>query len=148
MERPPRSPSPLRKQTIPGALREQVWIVHMGKRFEGKCMVRWCSNTISVFDFQCGHNIPESRGGATDLSNLLPICSRCNLSMGDRYTIDQWNALSARSTGLWRFFTCARSASPPPVQTDWTPRGRRTPRAVATPRTPQSSSTETACESW
>ena len=25
------------------------------------------------------------------LKNLKPICARCNSSMGDRYTIDEWN---------------------------------------------------------
>lgn len=83
-----------RKQTIPAALREQVWIAHIGKKFESKCPVRWCSNLITVFNFQCGHNIPESQGGSTDISNLIPICSRCNLSMGSQYTIDEWDRLS------------------------------------------------------
>jgi hypothetical protein len=82
------------KERIPKALREQVWITHVGKKFESKCVVRWCKNTITVFDFQCGHNVPESKGGSTDLSNLKPICSRCNLSMNDSYTIDEWAILS------------------------------------------------------
>ena len=80
----------VRKAKIAKALREQVWICHIGKRFETKCMVPWCSNKITVFDFHCGHNIPESMGGTTDISNLIPICARCNLSMGNKNTIDQW----------------------------------------------------------
>jgi hypothetical protein len=82
------------KETIPKALREQVWIEKVGKFFETKCLTRWCKNIITVFDFQCGHNIPESKGGTLDISNLFPICSRCNLSMGDRYTYDEWVKLS------------------------------------------------------
>jgi len=82
------------KQQISRALREQVWITYVGKKFESKCTVTWCKNTITVFDFQCGHNIPESKGGSTDLLNLFPICSRCNLSMGDNYTLDEWKKLS------------------------------------------------------
>lgn len=81
------------KATIPKALREQVWIGYMGRAFEGKCRVRWCRNTITVFDFQCGHNFPESKGGATTLENLVPICARCNLSMGSQYTIGEWNTM-------------------------------------------------------
>jgi 5-methylcytosine-specific restriction endonuclease McrA len=81
------------KQKIPKALREQVWLHWMGKKFEGKCRVKWCSNTISVFDWEAGHNIPESKGGKTSLENLRPICSRCNKSMGDQYSIDEWNNL-------------------------------------------------------
>lgn len=32
--------------------------------------------------FHCGHIIPECKGGETILSNLKPICQKCNLSMG------------------------------------------------------------------
>ena len=82
---------PYKKGKIPKALREQVWLKDMGHTFHGKCRVTWCNNIISVFDFQSGHNIPESRGGHTTLDNLVPICSRCNISMGNNYTIDEWN---------------------------------------------------------
>jgi hypothetical protein len=82
-----------KKKPIPTALREAVWIVKCGKVFEHKCLVTWCPNTINVYDFQAGHNIPESYGGPTNIDNLIPICSRCNNSMGDRYTIDEWNAI-------------------------------------------------------
>lgn len=82
------------KDKIPKALREQVWVTHVGKKFDSKCTVAWCRNTITVFDFQSGHNVPESKGGATQLSNLRPICSRCNSSMNDNYTIDEWTRLS------------------------------------------------------
>lgn len=83
-----------RKDKIPKALREQVWLKCMGKTYEGKCPIVWCSNVINVYDFQCGHNIPESRGGKTDLTNLFVVCSRCNMSMSDKFTIDEWNARS------------------------------------------------------
>jgi 5-methylcytosine-specific restriction endonuclease McrA len=87
-------PSKKKKKPIPIALREQVWIHKMGRVFEGKCPVTWCQNTITVFDFQSGHNIPESKGGKTDLENLIPLCGRCNLSMGNQYTIDEWSKMS------------------------------------------------------
>ena len=79
-----------KKANIPKALREQVWIRRMGKLYSGKCPTTWCNNQITVFDFQCGHNIPESAGGPTILDNLIPICGRCNLSMSDNYTFDRW----------------------------------------------------------
>lgn len=82
-----------RKAPIPTAMREQVWLLKFGKAFEAKCPTPWCQNVITVFDFQSGHNIPESKGGKTSIENLVPLCSRCNLSMGDRYTIDEWNKL-------------------------------------------------------
>ena len=79
-----------RKETIPVKLREEVWIKQMGRTFEGKCPTTWCTYTITVFDFESGHNIPESRGGPTTIENLVPICSRCNRSMGSQHTFDQW----------------------------------------------------------
>jgi 5-methylcytosine-specific restriction endonuclease McrA len=79
-----------KKVKIPLALREQVWIQKMGKVFEGKCTTIWCSNKISVFDFECGHNIPESKGGPTIIENLVPICTRCNRSMSNTYTFQEW----------------------------------------------------------
>lgn len=82
------------KKSIPKALKEQVWISYLGKRFERKCYVKWCKNKITPFDFHVGHNKPESKGGTLDLSNLRPICSRCNYSMNNKYTIEEWNKLS------------------------------------------------------
>jgi 5-methylcytosine-specific restriction endonuclease McrA len=82
------------KDKIPKALREQVWLKCMGKTYEGKCPIIWCSNNVNVYDFQCGHNIPESRGGKTDINNLFVLCSRCNMSMSNTFTIDEWNKMS------------------------------------------------------
>lgn len=82
------------KQKIPKALREQVWLHYVGKHYETKCLIVWCSNKINVYNFHVGHNIPESKGGTLEMKNLRPICSSCNLSMGDNYTIDEWNKLS------------------------------------------------------
>ena len=97
-----------KKKKIPKALAEQVWISRMGHTFEHKCAVSWCRNRITVFDYECGHNIPESKGGKTTLDNLVPICGRCNRSMGDTYTIDEWVAKFAppRQPG-WARFRCA-----------------------------------------
>ena len=86
------------KNIIPKALREQVWLKYFGKKYNHKCYVKWCENNINVFDFQVGHNIPESKGGATVIENLRPICSRCNLSMSNNYSIDEWNELGSQKS--------------------------------------------------
>ncbi len=95
--RPPKQQSETskkyKKKPIPAALREACWILKCGKVFEHKCNVDWCPNVMTAFDFQAGHNIPESKGGPTNIDNLIPICGRCNNSMGDRYTIDEWNSI-------------------------------------------------------
>lgn len=81
---------PYKKKKIPKALREQLWIQKVGKKFETSCKTTWCKNKINVFDFQAGHDVPESRGGDTCISNLVPICGRCNLSMGSQFTFKEW----------------------------------------------------------
>jgi hypothetical protein len=35
---------------------------------------------------------------------LRPICSKCNKSMGDDYTIDEFSDISERSTNRWECF--------------------------------------------
>jgi len=89
-----------RKDKIPKALREQVWVTYIGNKFKTKCTVFWCKNKITVFDYHVGHNIPESHGGTLSISNLRPICARCNLSMSDNYTIDSWNSMG-KETRKW-----------------------------------------------
>jgi len=79
------------KQKINEALKTQVWLHWVGEYFTSKCLVGWCKNKITARDFDVGHNIPESKGGNTHINNLRPICRKCNLSMGNRFTIDQWN---------------------------------------------------------
>lgn len=83
-----------KKARIPKALREQVWINYNKQVFIAKCHVDWCTNNITPFDFEVGHNIPESKGGTLALDNLRPICGRCNKSMGSSYTIDEFSDLS------------------------------------------------------
>lgn len=78
-------------KSIPKGVREQVWIYYNKNNFSKKCYVKWCKNIINVFDFHVGHNIPKSKGGTDTIDNLKPICSRCNLSMNNNYTIDEWS---------------------------------------------------------
>jgi 5-methylcytosine-specific restriction endonuclease McrA len=96
------------KANIPLALRQQVWIAHCGDTwFKRKCLVTWCENVMTPFTFEVGHNVPESKGGPTEIANLRPICHKCNRSMGDEYTIDEFSRLSARQGRAW--FRCLKS---------------------------------------
>ena len=80
------------KATIPRALKNAVWLEYVGKAFEAKCNVTWCATVVTPFTFEAGHNVPESKGGATNVTNLRPICAQCNKSMGAAYTIDEFSA--------------------------------------------------------
>ena len=92
------------KAKIPKALREQVWLSHVGPKFSALCPTSWCKNRITVFDFQVGHNIPESKGGNTTIDNLIPVCSRCNLSMSNVYTFTEWSKrYRSRSWKCWGY---------------------------------------------
>jgi len=96
-----------KKATIPKAIREQCWLNTIGKKYESKCYVKWCNNVMNVFDFHVGHDIPESKGGTLDLENLKPICARCNLSMSDTYTIQEWIQLTRENKrSWWKCFCC------------------------------------------
>lgn len=95
------------KSKIPKAIREQVWLTFIGKKFEHKCFVNWCENKMTPFSFECGHNIPESKGGSLDIDNLRPICSNCNKSMGNVYSIDEFSELSKRTSHIFECFRCA-----------------------------------------
>jgi len=69
------------KMTIPKTLRIAVWDKHIGMDVgRAKCL---CCKTITIsqMEFECGHIEPESKGGPTDVDNLLPVCGACNRSM-------------------------------------------------------------------
>lgn len=79
------------RKSLPKALRQQVWIKYYGTvYYENKCFVDWCKNIITPFNFEVGHNIPYSKSGTDNIDNLRPICSQCNKSMGNNYTIDEF----------------------------------------------------------
>ena len=111
-----------KKKVISKKLREEVWLKHFGKIFSSKCPIQWCTREISVFAFEVGHNIPESKGGRTTIDNLIPICGDCNRSMGDRFTIDEFSkqfaspVLLSSPTLFQRFFGCFNKPQPQATQ--------------------------------
>ena len=88
------------KKSIPKALKEQVWLKHIGPKFKSKCPITWCQNTITCFDYHTAHVIQECKNGPTVLDNLIPTCSKCNLSMGHKYTVTEWNLLVTLDKGF------------------------------------------------
>tara|TARA_B110000971_G_C19983326_1_gene488375 strand:- start:43 stop:1494 length:1452 start_codon:yes stop_codon:yes gene_type:complete len=80
-----------RRHAIPPQIKQEIWEVNFGNCCRHDCYVKECKNRITAWDFHAGHNIPYSEGGEDKIDNLRPICSKCNLSMGDRLTIHEWN---------------------------------------------------------
>ena len=89
-----------RRKTIPKPLKNSVWDEYIGKnRGTGECQV--CEKQIDSKDFECGHIISVKEGGATNVSNMVPICGTCNKSMGtmnlhqfkDSYFSDKQNVM-------------------------------------------------------
>ena len=73
-----------KKKKISKTLKLQVWDKHVGlKKGLTKCHI--CEiQIIYQMTFEEGHMIAESKGGATDINNLIPICSTCNKSQGTK----------------------------------------------------------------
>lgn len=69
------------KVKIPYSIRKQIWLKYNGDTIDnGKCFV--CQMKLSYDQFECGHVIPESLGGACIADNLRPVCKKCNSDMG------------------------------------------------------------------
>jgi hypothetical protein len=78
-----------KKQKIQPRLRIEVWKKEFGENEEGICPL--CNTTrihIGKNGFHCSHIKSEKNGGATDITNLRPLCDKCNLKMGTRNWYD------------------------------------------------------------
>ena len=71
---------PIRKKSAPPQLRDECWRKRNGNSLSGKC--HSCLKSLEHRSMECGHVIAESKGGATTLNNLEPICRGCNNHMG------------------------------------------------------------------
>lgn len=69
-----------KKKQIPKNVRNDVWRINHEESFNGFCYC--CKKIINVNEWECGHIISEKNGGTLHISNLKPVCSPCNKSMG------------------------------------------------------------------
>jgi hypothetical protein len=65
---------------ISKSLRVLVWTTYIGEG-EGS-FICVCGSKITPLSFEVGHVQASSKKGTNDISNLRPICSICNKSMG------------------------------------------------------------------
>lgn len=71
-----------KKKCIPKIVKLVVWANTFGL-CTGQALCPVCKfNSICQMDFHCGHIVAEVNGGTTTPDNLIPMCSKCNLSMG------------------------------------------------------------------
>jgi hypothetical protein len=76
------------RQPIPPKRREEVWEKWFGTKNQGICV---CCKERPIFsdDFVCGHKRADASLGSIKLSNLKPICHRCNNKMRG-HDLDPW----------------------------------------------------------
>lgn len=65
-------------------------------KFRGHCA--YCGKGIEYKDMQVDHLTPVFRGGADDISNLMPSCRACNFRKGT-WTLDEFREELRRQAG-------------------------------------------------
>lgn len=69
--------------SIPKVVRDEVWNTHIGQdKAIGNCYV--CDKELNIQYYECGHIISVKEDGDNSISNLRPVCSRCNKSVGSQ----------------------------------------------------------------
>jgi 5-methylcytosine-specific restriction endonuclease McrA len=76
------------KQKIPAKVRNDVWNTYIGDGIAQHKCLSCKKTTIRNIEFECGHVISEAKNGGQEITNLRPICSSCNKSMGTTNMID------------------------------------------------------------
>lgn len=90
LEKKPSSKKIIKKLSL--ILETQVWNRYIGLE-KGLLKCPYCiTHNISQLDFECGHIISRENNGSDDLSNLRPICNKCNKSLGkETLDIKKWD---------------------------------------------------------
>jgi hypothetical protein len=61
---------------IPHQSKLDIWASVYGKQSKtGECIA--CKNIIFVETFWCGFYISKSKGGTSDIKNIIPLCTGC-----------------------------------------------------------------------
>lgn len=83
----PKTSEKRKKEKIPRKKKDRLWRMEFGKEYEVICP---CCHVrqIDTTHFHVGHIVAEANGGSSELENLVPICSECNLSMGTMHLND------------------------------------------------------------
>ena len=93
------------KQKIAAKMRLKVWETHVGNKLVTKCFCCLVSDITPFTNyqtFQCGHILSERNGGKIKVENLLPICKKCNISMGSSH----WDSFIRKKKLRVRLYGC------------------------------------------
>ncbi len=74
-----------------------MWAKEFQAKTSGKCPIYNCNNVLALDtsnSWQGGHIISVFNNGKTELSNLRPICPKCNLAMSNDNWEDWVNSLA------------------------------------------------------
>lgn len=77
-------PKKKKKDAIPKAIRDAVWLKYHGDNEEGIC---YACNRIIFRDragWHCSHVLSENKNGQIKVKNMRTCCAGCNLSMGNQ----------------------------------------------------------------
>ena len=77
----PKEDKKSKREKIPSTVRNSLWKDYFDQSTQGICQCCQREN-ITLANFEAGHIISVKDGGENHLSNLKPICSQCNKSMG------------------------------------------------------------------
>jgi hypothetical protein len=77
-----------RKRAISKSMKSKLWNEKIGTEVGEVYCIVCMNNKINMMNFECGHIVPESKGGETSVDNLLPICGLCNKSMATKHMRD------------------------------------------------------------
>jgi hypothetical protein len=78
----------VKKTPIPKVIKDEIWDYYIGNTV-AQVPCPCCQKTpITMRDFVAGHVLSEKHGGAITCANLVPICNKCNSSMGARHMVE------------------------------------------------------------
>lgn len=76
---------PRTRQPISSKIRCQVWRTYF-YTLDHACPL--CNNIISLDKFDCSHMISFKNGGTDEISNLIPLCKKCNNKMSSTNLVE------------------------------------------------------------
>ncbi len=107
------------KMVIPKAVKRAVWMKFYPNSKQGECCS--CKRIVYDDDFQTAHIIPESKGGATVVDNLMISCKPCNTSCGTKNMNDFNQMLKSENKNSTNTVNNPLPVDQPPVSIVTTP---------------------------